>query len=215
MPKEDLNRSGRPGTAVRPKGRRRVEDILDAAAKVLVNDGYSNFTLRRIADAADMKLGNLQYYFPVKEDLLDALLKRVFDSYAASLAKIAEGKKGTPKNQLLLVVDYLLKDQEAQGSCSIFWELWALSAREESIATIMNAYYDVYLEHVANALLLVAPDLTKRRAYRHAAVIVSMIEGASLLRGFGKPQRSLLAGFEKAIRDVCVYLTDSEERPKV
>lgn len=208
---DKVSRHGRPGTAIGAKGQRRVEDILDAATKILTDEGYANFSLRKVADAADIKLGNLQYYFPAKEDLLDAMLKRLFDDYAASLAKLAQSKRGNAKNHLLMMVDYLLKDQETQESCSIFWELWALSAREESVAAIMNGYYDVYLEQIANTLLEVAPKLSKRRAHRHAAVIVSMIEGASLLRGFGKPRRGLLGGFEKTIREVCIYLADDIE----
>jgi AcrR family transcriptional regulator len=205
---KQLERNGRPGTAVGPKGRQRVEDILDAATKVLINDGYANFSLRRIADVAGIKLGNLQYYFPIKEDLLDALLKRVSAEYTTSLEKVLAGKKNTPKSQLLIMVDYLLKDQEGQASCLIFWELWALSAREESIAKIMNAYYDSYLDQVANALIQISPKLPKRKAFRHAAIIVSMIEGASLLRGFGKPQRGLISGFEKTMRDICIDLAE-------
>lgn len=198
----------RPGTAVRSKGQQRVEEILDAATRVLIEDGYASFTLRRIAEAADIRLSNLQYYFQVKEDLLNALLKRTFDNYAAALELVVRTRKGSPKNRFLMMIDYLLKDQEGQASCAIFWELWALAAREESIARIMDDYYDTYLQQVTDAIREISPDMPKRRAQRHAGAIVALIEGASLLRGFGKPRRTALAGFEQTLRDICEELTD-------
>lgn len=198
----------RPGTAVGSKGQRRVEDILDAAARVLTEDGYASFTLRRIADVAEIRLSNLQYYFKIKEDLLNALLKRIFDNYSVALGKIIQTRRGSAKSRFLMIIDYLLKDQESQSSCAIFWELWALAAREDAIATIMNNYYDTYLKQVTDAIREISPEMPKPRAQRHAAAIVSIIEGASLLRGFGKPRRTALNGFEQAIRDVCIHLSE-------
>ena len=206
-----MSNQSRAGTAVRNKGKRRVEEILDAATTVLIREGYSNFSLRRISDLAEMRLSNLQYYFPTKEELLTALLKRSFDAYSNALADISKDRSARPERRFMLMIDYLLKDQQDQESCLIFWELWALAARDKGVAQIMDDYYDVYLHQVVVAIRDISPEMPKAKAQKHAGAIVALIEGASLLRGFGKRQRSSLAGFERTLRDICTSLAQGTD----
>lgn len=198
-----LNKVARPGTAVRDKGQRRVEDVLDTALRVLIDDGYSQFTMRRVASAADMRLSNLQYYFSSKEDLLAALLNRTIDDYREALETISRKVRGRPDKRFSRIIQYLLIDQTRRESCLLFWELWALAGRDREIAGIMNRYYDTYIVEMANMILTISPDMPKMKAKRNAGVVVALIEGASLLRGAGKPRRAALAGFEKVIDAVC------------
>ena len=193
----------RPGTAVHLKGQRRVEDILDTAVRVLIDDGHGMFTMRRVADAADIRLSNLQYYFITKEALLNALLNRTIGDYREALSVLTRKNKGSPYARFGKIIKYLLKDQNKRESCLIFWELWALAGRDPEIGKIMDRYYDTYIEEMAIAIMQVSSATPKRKAQRHAALIVALIEGASLLRGFGKPRRTALAGFERAIDALC------------
>lgn len=209
-----MAKPSRPGTAIHEKGQRRVEEILDAAVRVLIEEGYGLFTMRRIAEEADIRLSNLQYYFKSKEDLLNALLKRTVDDYNAALSNVTSNRAGTPKAQFQRMIEYLLKDQGEKASCLIFWELWALAGRDPSIAGIMNSYYDAYLEKMAGAIRSVSPQMPKRRSQRHAGVIVALIEGASLFRGFGKPRRSSLSGYERAILELCDRLASESIRDR-
>lgn len=53
-----------------------VEVILDAAARVLVKDGYGAFTTNRVAEKAGVSVGSLYQYFPNKESMLAELMRR-------------------------------------------------------------------------------------------------------------------------------------------
>ena len=53
-----------------------VEVILDAAARILVKDGYEGFTTNRVAERAGVSVGSLYQYFPNKESLLVELMRR-------------------------------------------------------------------------------------------------------------------------------------------
>lgn len=53
-----------------------VEVILDAAARILVKDGYEAFTTNRVAEKAGVSVGSLYQYFPNKESLLGELMRR-------------------------------------------------------------------------------------------------------------------------------------------
>lgn len=50
--------------------------ILDAAAQVLVKDGYDRASTNRIARRAGVSIGSLYQYYPSKESLVSALLQQ-------------------------------------------------------------------------------------------------------------------------------------------
>ena len=196
----------RPGTATQKRGAQRVDEILDAATVVLVQSGYGDFTMRRIADQAGMKLGNLQYYFPTKSDLLQALLEGEFDRYTLERQKLVGESNATPKSLLNKLLDYILRDQENARCCSIFWELWALSTHDTGAAKVMDKFYQAYCAEIATLFREVNPNLGKRAAERRAALAVSMLEGLSLLRGHGKTRHSNINGIENELRETLLAL---------
>ena len=58
------------------RSRAMVEAILDAAARVLVTDGYEAFSTNRVAEAAGASVGSLYQYVPNKSALLAELMRR-------------------------------------------------------------------------------------------------------------------------------------------
>jgi AcrR family transcriptional regulator len=67
-------------TAVAPlvrvtKAERTRRRILDAAARLFGEKGYSVTSLREIAEAADLKDGSLYYHFTSKDDLVDEVTR--------------------------------------------------------------------------------------------------------------------------------------------
>jgi AcrR family transcriptional regulator len=63
-------------TPAQDRSRAMVEVILDAAARILVKDGYEAFTTNRVAERAGVSVGSLYQYFPNKESLLGELMRR-------------------------------------------------------------------------------------------------------------------------------------------
>ncbi|QNE21041.1 TetR/AcrR family transcriptional regulator [Kribbella qitaiheensis] len=68
-----------PSGVLSSRGEGRREAVLRVARDVLVKEGYDQFVLRRVAAAAEMKLGNLQYYFATRDDLLEAVIRAQFE----------------------------------------------------------------------------------------------------------------------------------------
>jgi AcrR family transcriptional regulator len=76
------------------RSREMVEDILKAAARVFVREGYARATTNRIAAAAGISVGSLYQYFPNKDAIAVALLRRhrarMMETVARHLADIDE-----------------------------------------------------------------------------------------------------------------------------
>lgn len=59
-----------------PKGEQTRERILDAALDLFRTQGYAETTMRQIADAAGVAVGNAYYYFASKDQLILAFYER-------------------------------------------------------------------------------------------------------------------------------------------
>ena len=58
------------------RARATVDAILEAAARVLVEEGYEGANTNRIAEVAGVSIGSLYQYFPNKQALVSALVER-------------------------------------------------------------------------------------------------------------------------------------------
>src|ERR1700750_601694 len=74
-PKDSMKPPAKPVVAARKAPRQRrskqlVEDILEAAIRVLSREGAARFTTARVAETAGVSVGSLYQYFPNKEAIL-------------------------------------------------------------------------------------------------------------------------------------------------
>ncbi|WP_338870942.1 TetR/AcrR family transcriptional regulator [Myxococcus stipitatus] len=190
----------REGTAVHAKGHERVERILDAAMDVLVEDGYAGLSLRGVAQRAGLSLGNLQYYFPAKQDVVRALLSRYLEGTIRRVRERMEGGGKEPARRLRHALDSILEDQESPRHFQLFAELWALAARDAMVADALRVFYAGYREGLVELLQALTPGLTPARRERRAALLMAFFEGLSLFRGGGSLASASVPGVEQELR---------------
>jgi AcrR family transcriptional regulator len=94
MPKTSAARARPRKTPRQERSREMLETILEAAARVFVREGYARATTNRIAAAAGVSVGSLYQYFPGKDAIAVALLRRhrdrILESVATHLADVDE-----------------------------------------------------------------------------------------------------------------------------
>jgi AcrR family transcriptional regulator len=69
--------------------RRRDEEVLDAAARVFAQRGYSDASVQDVADELGILKGSLYHYIKTKEDLLFWLLEEVHEDVERILEEVA------------------------------------------------------------------------------------------------------------------------------
>lgn len=121
---------GRRRQAKQDRSRDTVGVIIEAAARVLVREGYARATTNRIALEAGISVGSVYEYFRDKDDLFDALIRRQADNALAEIIADAPALKGPLEWTLRDLVFAALHAQRQYGP-----ELYR------------------QLEHVPNALL--------------------------------------------------------------
>lgn len=74
-----------------------VGAIVEAAARVLSDQGWAGFTTNKVAEAAGVSIGSYYQYFPDKHSLIDAILERHFEDCRQILKKVLAGEKPLPQ----------------------------------------------------------------------------------------------------------------------
>ncbi|WP_164157352.1 TetR/AcrR family transcriptional regulator [Sandarakinorhabdus rubra] len=175
----------RPGVYVR--GAETVELILEAARGVLIDEGASAFTLRRIAARCGMKVGNVSYYFARKELLVQLLLDDLLDYYERVLDETVRQPGLSPEAQLSMLIGIVLDDIGTKRTTHLFTELWALANHNVFIAERVAAFYRHAHGHIAAAVLPLNPALSPADADVVARFISAAMEGTTIFAGHGKP----------------------------
>ena len=203
-------RRARAGTAVQAKGQLRVEEILRAARAVMVEDGYAALTTRKVAERVGVRQSNVQYYFPAKVDLVRALFEY---SVARTTRAVAERLAPGPvsaEERLLIGVEEFLDEKLTLDEQRFQRELWALAAHDPEVATVMNQFYGRWVDLTARSLILINPAIDRHRAQRHALLIVSLVDGLSLIRGASGFDHPSVRGIEHDVRALVRRLTRND-----
>jgi AcrR family transcriptional regulator len=84
------------GSVTTGRQRRREQEVLDAAARVFHERGYTDATVQHVANELGILKGSLYYYIKTKEDLLFRLLDQVHDEVDEVLAQTEAQTAGAP-----------------------------------------------------------------------------------------------------------------------
>lgn len=169
------------------RGHETREQILHAALGILVEEGYRAMSMRRVAAACAMKLGNLTYHFPTREDLVRELLDAVITAYELEFAKIVQMPGVPPAKRLAEICGLILEDIRTRKTTRFFPELWALSNHDPFVAERMQELYARARAPLVEIVAEMRPDLGERHRQDLALFISVSMEGTTVFAGHEKP----------------------------
>ena len=179
----------------------RKKDILEAALLTLTEEGYGRFTMRGVAARANIHLKSLQYHFGTKRELIKHMVDYGFvDFDLANFSMIFDERQAvTARQQLVEAIDWIMRDIHTNPRTSRFYfEIYAMSMRDEDTAEAVLHIYDVYRRGFQNLLLRINPTLDEDVAYRRGAIIASITEGIQIYIAQGKV---LYDDFEQLVQE--------------
>lgn len=108
-------RSTIPRVSVTPnrRGVRSRELVLDAAERVMAEQGYEAASLNRVVEVSKVPISSVYHYFGSKDGVLLAVMERGADRFFASLPDVGE-RLGTPEEHLATLVAVLREALERQ-----------------------------------------------------------------------------------------------------
>jgi AcrR family transcriptional regulator len=152
----------------RDVGRQRVAELLQAAAAVIQERGFEAATMAEIAARADAKIGSLYRFFPNKDAVAEALMRRYAEALQAEYDAIhAHAAGATPQELADILIDLLVKlHPQARALTAI------LDSRTDW-TEVRRRFRTQTLAGIKTALTICAPDLDGKEAEDVAAVVLS------------------------------------------
>lgn len=169
------------------KGQEMREQILRAALILLIEEGYRAMSMRRVAAMCGLKLGNLTYYYPSREDLVRDLLESVVRAYESVFETIREDAGLPPERRLAELCRILLEDIRTKKTTRIFPELWALSNHDRFVQERVNELYARARASFVEIISEIRPDLRPEHHQVLALFLSASMEGTTIFAGHGKP----------------------------
>lgn len=174
----------------RLKGNERRRLILEAAQQLLAEQGFSALTLRGAAQAADVRLATLQYYFPTREQLFNAAFENVTDkAWAELLSQVESTAKDKPVDRLRFCLSGLIATTKDGALADMFVELWAAARSHDFASTLMRRYYNQATNLLSSLIKSAYPELPSPARKQRAVLVVSMLEGLTLFRQMDRRER--------------------------
>jgi len=174
-------------------GRLTREAVVRAAEAVLMEHGHAQFTVQRVAAQLDISPGNVNYYFPTRASLLEALILRTLAQYRARVRSIARGTGGPRSAEFDAVLRWLMEDAATERTSRLFRQLWAIAASDARVATAMDAFYTRSVRGHLRRLGVRASTSAEFRDLETIMYLVHVIsEGTTVLFGTRARSRALL-----------------------
>ena len=188
------------------RGQEGVEGVLRAALAILVEEGYPALSFRRVAARCGMSVGNVNYYFRTKDDLVRELLDAVISSYEVSFTNIMREPGATPEKRLEQVVTLILEDIGTPKTTCFFPELWALSNHDPVVFKRMHELYHRARVVLNEIIAEVNPALPEVERETLALFMSASMEGMTMFAGHEKPFRPQIGLIEALACRSFVYL---------
>jgi len=168
------------------KGKSKVEEILNAARDLLIEEGYASLSMRKIAARCKMTVGNLSYYYSSKTDLLSDLTTAVLQEYSGWWDDVMADESLTHEEQFVAILSFIMKDLTTPETTSFFPELWTLANHEtfaiDAVDYIYQQEHDMLVEMVSR--LNPALDSEDRKIL--AVHLIATMEGHTVFIGHRK-----------------------------
>jgi len=160
------------------KGEAARQRIIDAANKLIYQQGYQATSLADVADAIGVTKGNLHYHFNSKEDLLDAVIYHRLEGISIQLQQWQQDY-ATPVERLKRFVQMLLNEeaQLVRFGCpmgSLNMELGKSQKSLQAKSLVMFQYYLTWLEKQFK-------QLDRQNGKALSQHLITMAQGAALM----------------------------------
>lgn len=174
----------RSGTALRRSGKETSARIIEAAREQLSEQGQGKFSLRNIAERAGITLANLQYYYPRRDDLIQALFvdlsQRYQHSYQAATAEVEDD----PQQRFDAVLRYNLQDVTDPQTRRFFIQLWSLLISNDAGSDqLLFELYDIDIEQLSEFIAALDSKATASEVECRAVMLASFLEGMMIVLG--------------------------------
>lgn len=184
---------------------RRRADILKASADVLA-EGYADFSLRKVAAAAGVRLNTVQHHFGDLDSLVLATVESLLGRFLPRMRQLAAGQYDSPSDDLMVFLDEAWVAIRDTNIRTFSIEVWAMGLHRPSIGQLVRQLYTEYRNSVAAIVHRVNPGLTDTELQTLAMLICSWTEGAMVTSHWSDGEAPSLSFVSLRMKAACLAL---------
>ena len=191
-----------------PKGKRRLQAILDATYHIVISEGLAAASQEAIAKRAEVTQSAVRHYFPTKDELLIAFfstgIERLQQLMQTKMAEIGQDPRAQLLESASLHYDRILEVEDVY-----FFEAAAFWGRNPDFRELRDAWYSSLERHYAGLIERIHPEWDKQLCTAAALQVLTLILGGWVTMGSSRPvhrRRSraslksmLLLGIERVV----------------
>jgi AcrR family transcriptional regulator len=191
----------------------RKAQIMDAAQEVFIQKGINEARMDDIAQQTGLSKGTLYLYFKSKENLVTAILDRIF----AGAFKGLEDRKNAPKSATEAI--FRFTDEAIHGYkrmlrfTPVVYEFLALAFRNKIVQRAMKQYFDDYMKILVPIVQsgIDSGEFRRVDAQEVAIAAGAILEGTVLLWAYDKNlvdvERHIRSGIKLLFEGILVLRT--------
>lgn len=173
QPKSDKTPASRRSS----KGEARRREILQTTLDVLIEDGLIEFSLRRVANRADMRLSSLQHHFPTLDALLSAAIPHALQAQREAARDALPADSSSPEARLRDFARHLLADDTVRTRRTLMSQIQALALQRADVRTALDEHYRLFRGLVFDPLKALFPGLSRPQIEQLAILFTATLNG--------------------------------------
>lgn len=127
----------------------RTAQIIEAATRLFAQHGIDQTSMDMLAKAVGMSKGVLYWYFESKDAIILALLEQLFNQPLLEVQALLQASESTAQRLTKLTANLAAALEELQNLVPLAQELYALSARNNSVQSFLANYFQRYRASLA------------------------------------------------------------------
>jgi AcrR family transcriptional regulator len=157
----------------------RRNQILDAATKVFVRLGFQHARMDDIVEESGLSKGTLYWYFKSKEDIINAILRRLFAGALESLESLLEAEGTVSERLVQLTSDRVTGMKRMSSLVPIIFEFYAVAVHQQWVQQFIGEYF----KHFRKLLEDLIQQGIDRGEFRRVNATEAAISLASIYEG--------------------------------
>ena len=120
------------------KHEEKMREILEAAGRCFMRDGFQGATIANICNEANVSAGHLYHYFPSKEAIIGAMAEADLEETAQRFAQLMEGSNIV--TALVSEIDRVKDHHDRAGGRALLLDVLAEAGRNAAMAKILQKH---------------------------------------------------------------------------
>ena len=119
----------------------RRNQILDAATTVFVRQGFQHARMDDIVEESGLSKGTLYWYFKSKEDIINAILRRLFTGDLENLESLVQAEGTASERLIRLTNDRVIGMKRMSSLVPIIFDFYAVAVHQQWVQQFIGEYF--------------------------------------------------------------------------